>query len=269
MKKNKAIYSLMGVLVLVTSLYIVGCGGGSSSSSSGGSSSNSSLATLTGTVNTFTAALETEKKTMFAQIKDFIFSKAYAVERDIVVSVGEQSATTDSDGRFTINNVPTGDQTVTFTRDSVSATYSLKDVDAGETFTLDEISVSAGTVTTAHTGSWTGTLFNNTTGMNDIIVMTIQANGNTLSGSGTSIHPDSGFEAQFTFEGTENGSTADGSYNVNTACPGESGTFAITFSGSNTGTLVFTIVTSNQELCPTPDGISGTLSPGTYQLTGS
>lgn len=223
MRKNKALYSLLICLMVFGSGFLFGCSG-SSSSSSGGSGS----ATLTGTVNIFTAALETEKKTMFAQIRDFIFSKAYAAVSGVTVSVGGQSDTTDSSGSFTVSNISTGDQTVTFTSGSSSETYSLNDVDSGETFTLNNISVSSGQVTTEHTGTWTGTItFSDGT---ETLTMTISANGNSVSGTMTTSE-----RTEVTYTGTENGSSMDGTYIVVSdpdGCAGEEGTFSGTFSGT-------------------------------------
>lgn len=220
MKKNKTFYSLICLLVLGSGLYLLGCGG---SGSRGGSGS----ATLTGTVNTFTAALETEKKTMFAQIMDFIFSKAYAAASGVTVSVGGQSATTDLSGSFTINNISSGDQTVTFTSGSSGETYSLKDVDAEETFTLNDISVSSGQVTTEHTGTWTGTIEADDPG--DALwamTLTIGANGNSLSGTMTT-----GGETG-SFSGTETGTSLDATYTLSDGSCTLSGPLTGTFSGT-------------------------------------
>jgi hypothetical protein len=193
-----------GGIVLTIVLLASACGG----SSGGGGGGGGTGATLTGTVQEFTAALETEKKTLFARIKDFLLPKSFAAVGGVTVSIGNQSTTTDGSGSFTLNDIPVGDQTVTFTQNSASATYSLMDVLAGETFTLNNVDVDGSTVSTAHTGTWTGTMtmdiFTGTPQEVDF-TLTITAGGNSISG-GMNVDED-GLGEVGTFSGTENGTT--------------------------------------------------------------
>lgn len=131
---RRAYFLILGLFL--TSALLTGCGGGGGGGGGGGAGVG---ANLTGTVESFTAALEIEKNPMFAKIKGLLFSTAFAQASGVTVSVGGQSTTTDANGHFTINNIPTGDQTVTFTQGSTSATYSLNGVQAGEIITLNGI----------------------------------------------------------------------------------------------------------------------------------
>lgn len=192
---------LLGVTV-IGFVFIMGCGG-----SSGGGGGGTG-ATLTGTVNTFTAALETEKKSFFARIKDFLLPTATAQASGVTVTVGNQSTTTDANGSFTLSDIPEGNNTVTFTQNSASADYSLMGVAEGETFTLNDVNVNGATITTAHTGTWTGTI-----DLGDgtyTMTMTIAANGNSLSGTLVV----EGVDERGTFSGVENGTNIEASYEV-------------------------------------------------------
>lgn len=213
MKINKYLYVfMMCILMFGSSAYLLGCGSSSGGASGGGSGTDTvdagstSGATLTGTVDSFTAALGTENKTLFARIKDFLLSIAFAQTSDITVTLGDVSATTSSAGGFTITNVPIGDQTVTFTHGSTSAEYLLSDVIADETFTLNDIDVDGTTVATAHTGTWTGTMIMDTfTGEPQEVdlTLTITAGGNAISGG--MFIDEAGFDEVGTFSGIETG----------------------------------------------------------------
>ena len=186
-------------LAVLLGVFLTACGGGGSGGGVGGSETTGS--TLTGHVATYTATLDITKKTLFAQIRDFIFSPAHAQVTGVEVLVGDQSTTTDADGNFTLNDIPTGDQTVTFTQGSSSATYSLEDVVAGGTYTLNDIEVDGDGVSTEHTGVWSGPI-----DLGDgeyTMTMTIAANGNALTGELVV----EGVDEAGHFDGTENGSS--------------------------------------------------------------
>jgi len=185
--------TLSGVF-LVAALSVSACG--SSGSSNGGIDSG---ATLQGDVNTFTASLNVEKKSFFVQIKDFLLSSTFAAVSDVTVAVGDQTTTTDAAGDFTLSNIDTGNQTVTFTQGANSATYSLDGVDVGDTFTLNDVNIDGTEVSTELTGTWTGTI-----DLGDQLyglTMVINANGNSLSGTMVVDEDDE----RGTFSGTENG----------------------------------------------------------------
>jgi hypothetical protein len=198
--------------VLITALLISGCGGSSSTTSSTTTTADSGT-TLTGTVDTFTASLVKEKKSFYVRIKEYLLSKAVAATSDVTVTVGDDSTTTASDGTFTLSNISTGDQTVTFTQGSTSATYLLDDIDESETYTLNDVSIADETVSTANTGVWIGTITMGD-GDDDVeydMTLTISAGGNAFSGT-LSVDVDGGESG--TFSGTENGSTIEATYSV-------------------------------------------------------
>jgi len=204
-------------LFLIIALLVSACGTPSESNSG---------ATLTGSVSTFTVALNTEKKSLFTRMGEFILPKAMAAVEGVTVSVGDLSITTDTMGNFTLNNIDTGDQNVTFTQDSDSATYTLKGVDAGETFTLNNISINGTAVSSEHTGTWTGPI----TMGDDVtytMTMTIAANGNSMSGTLSVVE----LGEQGTFSGTEDGAKITATYNVSGTCV-ITGPLTGTFSGN-------------------------------------
>lgn len=187
--------------------------------------SSTSGATVTGTVSSFVAALDVKNETMLAKIKKFLSPRALAQASGVTVSIGNQSATTDASGNFELLNISPGDQVVTFTQNSSSATYSLKDVDANETFTLNSIQISGSVITTEHTGTWTGTISSSDLGATLPMTATIAANGNTLNATATN-----GSDT-WNITGTENGTSIEGTSEVTGGpCVGDGATFSGTFS---------------------------------------
>jgi len=253
MKRTKWLYTLLiCAVIFASSSCLFGCG---SSSSNGGENGDETGSTLTGDVTSFTASLATEKKSFFAQIKDFFSSIAYAAASGVTVTVGNVSAITDASGNFTLENIATGDQTVTFTEGSSSATYSLDGVAAGETFTLHEINVDGTTVSTAHTGTWTGTMtmdiFTGTPVEVDF-TLTITAGGNSISGG--MVIDEGGLGEIGTFSGTETGTILDARWTLTS--PDSEGCL---LSGPLTGTFDGNTLTGNE---PIDDAGDCSLQPG-------
>jgi len=238
----------VGVLLMYV-LLVSACGSGSSNGGGG------TGATLTGTVNNFTATLAVEKKSLFAQIKDFFLSKASAQTAGITVSVGSLSTTTDSSGHFTLSDIPEGSSTITFTQGGNSATYTLAGVAAGETFTLNDIDIVGSAVSTAHTGTWTGIMTMNIftdTPVDVAFTLTIAAGGNSISGN--MFIDEGGLGEVGTFSGTETGTILDARW-ANTVPDSE----GCILSGPLTGTFDGNTLTGNE---PIDDAGSCPLQPG-------
>jgi hypothetical protein len=110
----------------------------------------------------------------------------------VTVAIGSKTAETDATGSFSLLNIPTGDQVVTFSKDDAIGTYFLADVEPGETFLLDEIQYSGGNVATKHTGTWVGTGGSTDPGSQGQIALTmiIAQNGNAISGTASVEPPD-------------------------------------------------------------------------------
>jgi len=227
----KSIYLIkrLGVVLGIV-LMMAACGGSDDDDDGGGSTG----ATLTGDVVSFTASLNVEKKTFLALFKEFLFPYATAQVSGVTVTVGDHSTTTGADGSFTLNDIDVGDQTVTFTEGGNSATYALNGVDTEETFTLNDVTIEGTTVSTALTGTWTGQIELDD-GVFYTMTMTINANGNSLSGTLIVEEEDE----SGTFSGTENGSVLeDATYEV-TSLDG------CVLSGPLTGTFSGTTLTGN------------------------
>jgi len=124
------------------------------------------------------------------------------------------------------------DCSVTFTQGSSSATYTLTDVDENEAFTLNSVAIDGSSVSTAHTGTWTGTITMDGENGEDqeyTMNLVISAGGNAISGA-MSI-PELGESGSFS--GTETGSVLDATWNL-TSTGGciMSGPLTGTFSGN-------------------------------------
>ena len=127
----------------------------------------------------------------------------------IDVSIGSKSATTSSNGSFSINHIPLGDQPVSFSGSGAGGTYMLSGIESGSLFSLQDIQLGGGVVKTAHTGTWVGTAGSSEPGSQGQIAFTliIQANGNALTGNASVAPPDA---SQWTMTGTETGSSVSG-----------------------------------------------------------
>ena len=199
---NKWIYVFaICVLMFGFSVCQLGCGsssGDDDGGDGGGGGGTATGATLTGTVDEIGAAMVIGGNTRAAS--------------GVTVSIGDESTTTGADGSFTLNDIPTSDeaQDVTFTDGTTTAVYSLTGVGENETFTLNGIDVDGSTVSTAHTGTWSGIMTMDVftdTPVDVTFTLTIDAGGNSISG-GMSID-DEGLHEVGTFSGTENGTTLD------------------------------------------------------------
>lgn len=248
-------------MFLIIALLVSACGSSSSNNDNGNGGSG---ATLTGDVASFVASLKTEKKSLFAQIKDLIFPIAYAAASGVTVTVGDETTTTDADGNFTLSNIETGDQTITFTQGSDSATYSLDDVDADETFTLNDVSIAGTTVSTEHTGTWTGIMTMDIfTGspVDVTFTLTITAGGNSISGG--MVIDEEGFGEVGTFSGTETGTTLNARWE-NTE-PDEEGCM---LAGPLTGTFDGDTLTGNEPIDTSSCGVQpGDDDPDSHPFT--
>ena len=200
---------LICLIMFASGPYLSGCG---SSSSGGGGGGTDSGSTLTGTVDSFTASLSPRKDSFYTRLRNILLRDAYAATSGVTVTVGSKSDTTDSTGAFEISNISTGNQTVTFEHDGDTASYSLQSVTAGETYTLNDTTISGTTVSTANTGTWTGTI-EMADGDDEVtytLTLMIAAGGNSLSGTMTV--PELGEKGSFT--GTEDGSTITAEYEI-------------------------------------------------------
>lgn len=218
-------------IVVAASLCAAGCGGGGSTPTSPEAAPGLG-ATLTGRIVSFTVAWRKPAPTgLLAALVDLALPTAHAAVLGVTVSVGGVSTTTDAAGRFSLANIPTGDQVVTFTQGSSSATYSLQGVEPNETFALDGTSITGPTVTTEHTGSWAGTATTDGDPRTVSLTLEIAANGNAIEGT---LDIDDGWEV-ISWSGTENGTSASGTFRTvasTAGCSGEEGTFEGSFDGS-------------------------------------
>jgi hypothetical protein len=177
---------------------------------------------------------------------------------DVTVAVGGISTSTDGSGNFTLTNLPLGDRTVVFAGSGISAAYTLTGIEEDAVFELWSIQVNGSSVKTEHTGTWVGTAGSNDPGSAGQIAftLTIAANGNALTGTGTVAPPDA---SVWNMTGTENGRTVTGVMKLvssNSSCAGDA-SFTGTFSGN-------TLAGDFVELAP-PAGC-GPPESGTFQV---
>jgi hypothetical protein len=213
--------SRRGALVLVFSLVAwYGCGDDDS-----GPQDEQTGTTLQGTVTVFQA-----------QVVRGGFE--LAATEGVTVAIGSKSTQTDADGRFALQDFGIGTQNLLFSRDAGTGTYVMSEIERGDAFVLDQIQISAGQVSTQHTGTWVGTGGSTDPGSQGQMALTmiITQNGNSLSGTASIGAPDN---TSWNISGTETGHTADGSFTVtstNSECASDgdfTGTFvADTLSGS-------------------------------------
>ena len=212
------------LLFVGLALLLVSCDDDSGSTSS---SSGSGAATFKGKVTAFTGA----DSLITIQCSTCSSSELHEVNLGDTFSIG----------------VDTGDQTITFTSggsksmtaqikdfllpiahaaDSQSATYSLDDVDTGETLEWNQIQIDSSTVTTEHTGTWEGEFFEDDGGEKSDLTLTIEIGGNSMTGTL------GGFsDGAVSFSGTETGGTFDLDWTQdNSDC---AGTASGTFSGNS------------------------------------
>jgi hypothetical protein len=177
---------------------------------------------------------------------------------DVSVTIGGKSTRTDASGSFVLNNIPLGNQTVVFSGSGITGSYSLDDVVENEVYALNGVRVAGGLVKTSHTGTWLGTAGSTQAGSHGQIAftLTIAANGNALSGSGSIEVEDTTY---WSMSGTETGRKVDGTMTLlstNSACA-TGGTFIGTFSAD---TLSGTFVEVN------PPAGCGTPESGTFRV---
>jgi hypothetical protein len=191
---------------------------------------------------------------------------------DLTVSIGGLAVNPDEQGYFQIENIPTGDQVVRFesipaanlvsqAETGIDAEYLVLDIEESETIILPDVEIEGNKVSTAHTGTWTGTAGSDDPDSQGQIAFTmyIEANGNEISGTGVLGSPDNSI---WNMIGTETGRNIDGKLklvNSNSECA-TGGTFEGTFSG-NTISATFVEV-------HTPEGIElcGEEETGTFFL---
>lgn len=162
---------------------------------------------------------------------------------NLTVSIDELTVTTDSEGNFHIEDIPTGDKVVRFSNanmaaqtleEVINAEYNLKGIEMNETFVLRDIEISQNQVVTEHTGTWTGTAGSTDSDSQGQIAFTmeIEANGNEITGTGMLVgSPDNSI---WNVEGTETGIHIDGEFELvssDSQCA-TGGTFTGTFSGN-------------------------------------
>lgn len=178
----------------------------------------------------------------------------------LTISIGDLVATTDEEGNFMIENIPTGDQTVQFEGKGISAFYDLIDIEEKQSFVLRDVEIDGDQVLTEHTGTWTGTAGSTDPGGSDgqiAFTMEIEANGNEIKGTGMLVgSPDNSI---WSVEGTETGIKIKGRFELESSAS-ECATGA-TFEGIFDGN---TIDGSFTEMDP-PDGC-GDPESGTFTL---
>ncbi len=237
----KIISLALSVFLLVS---LTACGGGSH----GGSTESS--ATLTGTVDSFTASVVPAKKSLYMVMKELVLSNAYAAVSGVTVSTDSGEVTTGSDGSFSLS-IALDDYVVTFSQGSASAEYLLADIVADETITLDDVVINGSDVSTAHTGEWEGyhTVTDSELGTMTIDI-TLSAGGNTFSGT---IYQ--GETYLWALTGTENGSGISGTITVtDTECTNDTGTITGTFSGTGDDTTLTGSFTKSAGTCSASTG---------------
>lgn len=210
-RKESKLLMLIGVFFV-----FVGCG------SDGGESGSGSVetgATLQGNIKSVT--------TTSIQIADV---------GDITVSIGDLETTTDEEGNFMIENIPTGDQTIQLEGKGVSTFYDLIDIEEQETLVLRDLEIEDDEVITEHTGIWTGTAGSTELGSHGQLgfTMEIKPNSNgitglacllegapdtskwTLAGSDTGIKIKGAFLLEFSDSECARGGTFKGTFSRNT-----------------------------------------------------
>jgi hypothetical protein len=162
----------------------------------------------------------------------------------LAVSIGELTTTTDQQGNFQIDNIPTGDHVVIFenvpaanltaqAEADVSAEYSLV-VKEPETITLRDIEINGDEVVTEHTGTWSGTAGSDDPSSDGQLAFTmyIVANGNSITGTGRLLGGSD--NSVWDVTGIETGTEISGEFNLvssDSECA-TGGTFEGTFSGN-------------------------------------
>ena len=149
----------------------------------------------------------------------------------VAVAIGSNSTETDANGDFTLRDMPLGNQNVIFSRDGTSGVYVLNGIDRGESFTIDQIQLIGGEITSAHTGTWVGTGGSTDPSSDGQIALTmiLEKNGNSLTGTAGVVGVRD--TTLWSISGSETGHSVDGSLTVvstNSEC-GSDGAFQGTF----------------------------------------
>jgi len=212
--------------VVISILVCSGCGDGGT-----GSEEEQTGATLQGQIILLGAAASQDEESKLAGSADPTLYLAFAPTSGVDVAIGKKSTKTDGNGSFILRNIPLGDQTVIFSGSGVTGSYALNGIVEGATFDLNSVQVNSGQVKTEHTGSWVGTAGSTESGSQGQIAFTliIEANGNSLSGSGSVEAPDN---SVWSMSGTETGKKVDGAMTLvssNSSCA-TGATFTGTFS---------------------------------------
>lgn len=160
-RKESKLIILIGIFLVFFS-----CGGDGGDS---GSSSVETGATLQGNIKSVTVT------TM--QTADI---------GNITVSIGDLGTTTDEEGNFMIENIPTKDQAIQFEGSGVSTFYDLIDIEEQETFVLRDLEINDDKISTEYTGTWEGyggSTKEGSHGDNLGLIMEIRANSNGIDGT--------------------------------------------------------------------------------------
>ncbi len=212
--------------VVISILVCASCGDGGT-----GAEEDQTGATLQGQIILLGAAASQDEESKLAGSADPTLYLAFAPTNGVDVAIGKKSTKTDGAGSFIIRDIPVGDQTVLFSGSGITGSYALNGIVEGATFELNDIQVSLGQVKTKHTGSWVGTAGSTDAGSQGQIAFTliIEANGNSLSGTGTLGAPDN---SVWSMSGTETGKSVNGAMTLvssNSSCA-TGATFTGTFS---------------------------------------
>jgi hypothetical protein len=165
---------------------------------------------------------------------------ALAATEGVTVAIGSKSTETDANGDYTIRNFGIGTQNVLFSRDGSMGTYVLSYVERGDSFLMDQVQFSGGSISTEHTGTWVGTGGSTDSSSVGQIAMTmvISQNGNALTGTASIADADT---TVWSIDGKETGYAVTGTMDVvttNSDCA-SGGEFEGTFSGNTLeGTFV-------------------------------
>jgi hypothetical protein len=169
---------------------------------------------------------------------------------DIKVSIGDLETTTDEEGNFMIENIPTGDQAIQFEGNGVSTFYDLIDIEEQETFVLRDLEIDDDVVVTEHTGIWTGTAGSTELGSHGQLgfTMEIKPNSNGITGLACLLEgaPDT---SKWTMVGSDTGTKIKGAFLLefsDSECA-RGGTFKGTFSGNTVSGTFKEVIPPDEE----------------------
>lgn len=136
--------------LLIGSMIVVACGGGSSSSAGGG---NAGASNVVGNITTFNSASftpESADNNLLAHLGKWLLPAPAQAVSGVTVSIAGATTVTQGDGSFAISGLPAGDQVITFSQDSRSASITV-DLPPNATLVLANIIVNDDQVSVGNT----------------------------------------------------------------------------------------------------------------------